>query len=50
MTRSFGSNPGIISRVFNTLDTTTTAYQTVTYDPTVPLPDFDPVVTEDVPH
>ncbi len=36
-TRAFGSNPGIFHRVFNTLDKSTQAYQTVRHDPTAPL-------------
>lgn len=31
------SNPGILSRVFNTLDANTTAFGVITHDQTVPL-------------
>jgi len=30
--REFSSNPGVLSRVFNTLDANTTAYQVITHD------------------
>lgn len=35
--REFGTNPGILSRIFNTVDANTTAYQIAKFDPTLPL-------------
>jgi len=34
--RAFGSNPGILHRIFNTVDTGTHAYRVATYDPLQP--------------
>lgn len=35
--REFGSKPGIVHQLFNTVDTHTTSYSVAKYDPTVPL-------------
>jgi hypothetical protein len=45
--RDFGSNPGILSRVFNTVDTNTLAYSVARYDPTVPLKGHKPLEAVD---
>lgn len=45
--REFGSNPGILSRIFNTVDTNTSAYSVAKYDPTVPLKGLKPVEAND---
>lgn len=37
------SNPGIIHRIFNKVDTSTTAYSMASYDPTVPLQGHKPL-------
>lgn len=37
MKRTFGTNPGILHRIFNTMDTSTMAYQVARADPTQPL-------------
>jgi len=48
--RNFGTNPGIFNRVFNTLDTSTAAYQVVTHDPTIPLAGHKPIEKLDEAH
>jgi hypothetical protein len=37
MKRAFGTNPGVIHRIFNTLDKSTSAYGVARFDPTLPL-------------
>jgi len=37
MNRAFGTNPGYIHRIFNTLDKNTSAYGVARFDPTEPL-------------
>jgi len=45
--RDFGSNPGILSRVFNVVDKNTTAYSVAKYDPTAPLKSHRPLEAVD---
>ena len=45
--RAFGSNPGIINRVFNTFDKSTTAYSIAAYRPEVELKGHKPSETAD---
>jgi len=48
--RTFGTNPGILHRVFNTLDKGTHAYGVARFDPNTPLKGFKSIETNDVPH
>jgi len=48
--RTFGTNPGILHRVFNTLDKGTHAYGVARFDPNTPLAGFKTIETTDVPH
>lgn len=48
--RTFGTNPGILHRVFNTLDRGTHAYGVARFDPNTPLKGFKSIETNDVPH
>jgi hypothetical protein len=41
------SNPGIIHRIFNKVDTRTTAYGVAKFDPTVQLKDLKPLYTNE---
>lgn len=41
--KSFGSGPGILSTIFNTVDKNTTAYSSARYDPALPLKGHKPV-------
>jgi hypothetical protein len=41
--REFGSNPGILSKVLNTVDANTTAFKVVTHDTSVPLKGHKPI-------
>jgi processing peptidase subunit beta len=50
MNRTFGTNPGILHRVFNTLDRGTHAYGVARFDPSAPLKGFKSIETTDVPH
>lgn len=45
--REYRSNPGIFSRLLNTLDTNTTAYSVAKFDPTIPLKSHKPVEATD---
>ena len=45
--RAFGSNPGIMARVLNTVDRNTTAYTVAKQDPTVPLKGHKPIEAQD---
>lgn len=45
--RNFGSNPGVVSRVFNTLDKNTQAYSVARFDPTVPLKGLKAIEAEE---
>jgi len=38
--RTFGTNPGLLHRVFNTLDKGTHAYGVARFDPSAPLKGF----------
>merc|ERR1712086_1061739 len=49
MRRSFGANPGIFHRIFNTLDKNTSAYQVARADPTAPLKGLKTMEAQDVP-
>jgi len=49
MRRSFGANPGILNRVFNTLDKSTAAYSVASFDPTQPLAGHKPIDAQHVP-
>ena len=48
--RRFGTNPGVIARVFNTLDKGTHAYSVARFDPSQPLKGFTTKERTDVPH
>jgi len=48
--RTFGTNPGILHRVFNTLDRGTHAYGVARFDPHTPLAGFKTIEASDVPH
>jgi len=50
MRRAFGTNPGVLHRIFNTLDKGTSAYGVARFDPTEPLTGHSPIETQDVPH
>jgi len=45
MKRAFGTNPGVIHRIFNTLDKSTSAYGVARFDPTLPLEGHSPLET-----
>ena len=48
--KAFGTNPGILHKVFNTLDKGTHAYGVARFDPNTPLKGFKSIETSDVPH
>jgi processing peptidase subunit beta len=48
--RNFGTNPGILNRVFNTLDKSTAAYSVAKFDPTLPLAGHKPIEALDQAH
>lgn len=48
MRRAYGSNPGYLARIFNSMDKGTHAYSVVRSDPTLPLKGLKPIETQDV--
>jgi processing peptidase subunit beta len=48
--RSYGTKPGILHRVFNTLDKGTHAYSVARFNPSVPLKGHRTIETSDVAH
>ena len=48
--RTYGTNPGVFARVFNTLDKGTHAYSVARSDPAAPLKGFTTKERSEVPH
>jgi len=48
--RAYGSKPGVLHRIFNTLDKSTTAYSVARSDPTEVLKGLSSIQAQDVPH